>query len=71
MHPRIMKLWNNEDHKNAIYLWKYAMKMQIVAFAGIITFGVLFYENIISLLKWVFNDLDPNYFYLLPYLAVG
>ena len=71
MHPRIMKLWNNEDHKNAIYLWKYAMKMQIVAFAGIITFGVLFYENIISLLTWVFNDLDPNYFYLLPYLAVG
>ena len=71
MHPRIMKLWNNKDHKNAIHLWKYAMKLQIIAFVGIIIFGVLFYGKIISLLGWIFNDLDPAYFYLLPHLAVG
>jgi len=71
MHPRIMKLWNNKDHKNAIFLWKYAMKLQIVVFAVIITFGVLFYGKIISLFGWIFNDLDPAYFYLLPHIAVG
>ena len=47
------------------------MKLQIIAFVGIIIFGVLFYGKIISLLGWIFNDLDPAYFYLLPHLAVG
>ena len=47
------------------------MQLQIAVFAGIMVCGAIFYENITIGLQWLFSDLNPAYFHLLPPLAIG
>jgi len=71
LHPRMMSLWNKGEQQGAIHLWQTAMQLQIAVFAGIMVCGAIFYENITIGLQWLFSELNPSYFHLLPPLAIG
>ena len=71
LHPRMMSLWNRAEQQGAIHLWQTAMQLQIAVFAGIMVCGAIFYENITIGLQWLFSELNPSYFHLLPPLAIG
>ena len=71
VHPRMMSLWNESRHSDAINLWKIAMLIQISIFSCFCIVGQLFYKEITFFLLWLFADLNPQYFHLLMPLFVG
>jgi len=71
VHPRMMSLWNESRHSDAISLWKIAMLIQILIFSCFCILGQLFYKEITYFLLLIFSDLNPQYFHLLIPLFIG
>ena len=71
LHPRMMSLWNESNHFDAISIWKIAILIQILIFVFIYTIVQLFFEEISNSLLWLFSDLNPQYFHLLIPLLIG
>ncbi|MFL3028156.1 MAG: lipopolysaccharide biosynthesis protein [Candidatus Neomarinimicrobiota bacterium] len=71
LHPRMMYLWNESNHFDAISIWKIAILIQILIFTFIYTIVQLFFEEISNSLLWLFSDLNPQYFHLLIPLLIG